>query len=423
MERLIEELQQTRDEAKQAGDLGKEIAFSPRRLIQLLDDTIQALRGCGDGRTTLNNKDDNPLRTTTNQLTAINHKLDQINNKLDAKQDNSKVRQSYAAVLRSVGAKPTGNETDAGAKTNRTLTIRIRTSEDKAKLRRHTSAELRDRIHRTSHPFSRQVIAVSKLPSEDLEVITSTVEARQGLEQETSWLKTLAEQAHIQPKSFPILVHGVRVAAVNTENQQTAIHLITAENNTLHPTLRITRATWPKTVAQHKKLFASLIVDTASAEQANDTLSKGLVIEGILHDCEIFHSRARMTQCFKCQGYGHVSKACRNQARCAHCAGHHNTKECKNSADPTKTRCAACDTQGHKAWMAICPRRAKERERAQVLRSALPNRYTEGYSPSATPAPSGGDTRSAPAARGKRRRVNDICNQEDQETRTLETPT
>ncbi len=72
--------------------------------------------------------------------------------------------------------------------------------------------------------------------------------------------------------------------------------------------------------------------------------------------------------------YGHTGRACRARARCAHCAASHNTKECRNSEEPAKAKCANCGKAGHKAWMKICEQRQAELARVRLARIMAPTR-------------------------------------------------
>jgi hypothetical protein len=88
-------------------------------------------------------------------------------------------------------------------------------------------------------------------------------------------------------------------------------------------------------------------------------------------ECQLddYISFGRSTQCRNCQAYGHPAALCRNDSRCAVCAGPHETREhpctipaCKKG--PTCTHppicCANCNTP-HKASDPNCPERIKLR--------------------------------------------------------------
>lgn len=61
------------------------------------------------------------------------------------------------------------------------------------------------------------------------------------------------------------------------------------------------------------------------------------------------------TQCMRCLEFGHGSRNCNVQPRCAACAGSHISTDCRNSEE---VKCANC--QGpHKADNPECPKRSK----------------------------------------------------------------
>lgn len=66
---------------------------------------------------------------------------------------------------------------------------------------------------------------------------------------------------------------------------------------------------------------------------------------------------ARRVQCFCCQGFGHLSKACSaNAERCRHCAGEHRSSEC---SDKEAVKCALCSGP-HRASSRQCPKRPQK---------------------------------------------------------------
>ena len=88
--------------------------------------------------------------------------------------------------------------------------------------------------------------------------------------------------------------------------------------------------------------------------------------------CELddYIAYGRSTQCRKCQSFGHPAALCRNNPRCAVCAGPHETREhpcalpvCRKGPACTHPpiRCVNCDAP-HKATDPNCPERVKIRE-------------------------------------------------------------
>ena len=73
-------------------------------------------------------------------------------------------------------------------------------------------------------------------------------------------------------------------------------------------------------------------------------MAEAVVNRGFLHNYSILlaephSSKHRITQCYKCLGYGHTSAHCRMNTRCGNCAGNHATKDCT----ATKKKCANCN--------------------------------------------------------------------------------
>jgi hypothetical protein len=147
------------------------------------------------------------------------------------------------------------------------------------------------------------------------------------------------------------------------------------------------------------KEFAPLVIEVDSAEQANRLITEGVIIGYDLKMTERYDASCRITQCFKCQKYGHISSICSNTEKCGHCGGGHNTETCAGVSPAPRRRCAACNGGDHASWSTGCPARARETLRAKTARQALPKlfpistivptlRETFGAAPAPTPAES-----------------------------------
>jgi hypothetical protein len=121
----------------------------------------------------------------------------------------------------------------------------------------------------------------------------------------------------------------------------------------------------------NRKEFGPLIIEVDSAEQANRLIIEGIVLEYDLKLVERYDASCRITQCFKCQKYGHISSVCSNTETCGHCGGSHNTETCAGISPAPRKRCAACHGGEHVSWSQECPMRAKEILRAKTARRAL----------------------------------------------------
>ena len=77
-----------------------------------------------------------------------------------------------------------------------------------------------------------------------------------------------------------------------------------------------------------------------------------------------------MTQCLRCQEFGHKATFCRLQRKCRLCAQLHDSRECPNWESTPK--CAGCGGE-HFASSPDCPKRKKN---SQVLKSKPVNPVT-----------------------------------------------
>jgi hypothetical protein len=131
---------------------------------------------------------------------------------------------------------------------------------------------------------------------------------------------------------------------------------------------------WTRRGAKWEGSRGMLVVDLAGPEQANTTIREGFVVNGEIHEVEVFHPECVIRQCFNCYGYGHVAKMCRGARKCGRCAAPgHETNSCPDK-ETSRSKCVNCKGT-HAAWDARCPGREKERERAAKARATKPQRY------------------------------------------------
>jgi hypothetical protein len=117
------------------------------------------------------------------------------------------------------------------------------------------------------------------------------------------------------------------------------------------------------------------VIKVDSAEQANRLIIEGIVLGCDLKQVKRYDASCRITQCFKCQKYGHISSICSNKETCGHCGEDHNTEICAGTSPAPRKRCAACHGAchggQHTSWSGECPARVKEIVRAKAARRAL----------------------------------------------------
>lgn len=111
---------------------------------------------------------------------------------------------------------------------------------------------------------------------------------------------------------------------------------------------------------------------------ANRLITEGLLEDYEMKHCERFSGDCQVTQCFNCQQYGHVLKACRNTAKCGHCAGNHTSHDCTTKSNQ---RCINCNTAGHEAWSKMCGVKNAQRQRSEEAYQNRPLTYSSTITP------------------------------------------
>ena len=127
-----------------------------------------------------------------------------------------------------------------------------------------------------------KVLAARRLPSGDIVVTTNTEKTKEQLEQDSSWLAAVSKEAQVNRRRFPVMVHGMRVAALDCTEQKEAIQQLMGQNRYFKGRIKILHAQWPKKAVKLNKMVTCLIVDVASPVQANT-----LIDEGLLFQCEL----------------------------------------------------------------------------------------------------------------------------------------
>jgi hypothetical protein len=167
-----------------------------------------------------------------------------------------------------------------------------------------------------------------------------------------------------RPK-YGIVVHSVRREELDIEDQQTTIKQLEEANNLTIIEVKPLRGNWPKITPHH-----SIIIFTENIEAANECLKRDTIfINYQTHPVERYLPQMRITQCFKCYGYGHRAKEYRKQRKYGKCMSEeHETNMCEEQ----KQCCTQCKGE-HPAWSFKCPSRKAESERlADIKRQGSP---------------------------------------------------
>jgi hypothetical protein len=265
---------------------------------------------------------------------------------------------------------------------DRELIVTIENQEQKEQSNRKTTDSLIEVVRAKEPRKATSDIALLRcLPSGDYQIITATEASKQALEKTDDWLRAIAPSASLKRATFTVRAHGVRVQAVDTGNQKEILTTIREMNQRLHPDTDLVRVAWNKRTTESGQRYGSLIVETGSIEAANRLISHGLIHEGEVKFCDRFVREARITQCIRCNKYGHVARVCKNQAACGRCAGTHLTNDCEKNQEVKK--CALCQGNHH-AWAKTCQHRQREAERAQIALRTAPTFYERVQSPTSS---------------------------------------
>jgi hypothetical protein len=98
---------------------------------------------------------------------------------------------------------------------------------------------------------------------------------------------------------------------------------------------------------------ATAFVTLSTKEQRNNLISRGKIPIGFeIHRISAY-DRPKVIQCYKCQEFGHISKICKKENKCLHCAGNHRSIECTLKKSTSQFKCANC-SGNHKANSPTC---------------------------------------------------------------------
>jgi hypothetical protein len=176
-------------------------------------------------------------------------------------------------------------------------------------------------------PANRQIVAVRKLKSGDLAVYVDSTMTKKEMETTVNWANRIAPGAVVKKRTWPVLIYKVRVADYPQGAEEKHARRIKKENEKFHLGLKILGMRWLGKVEGIKD-YAPLIVKVSCAEQANRMIKKGVVIQYDLKLAETYDPKCKVTQCYKCQRYGHIGTACHNQQKYSHCGGKHRIDKC-----------------------------------------------------------------------------------------------
>ena len=86
-----------------------------------------------------------------------------------------------------------------------------------------------------------------------------------------------------------------------------------------------------------------VVVEFDNEQDMKIALFNGIYFGRIRVRCESYRTSPPVTQCYKCQGFNHIAKDCKNDQKCVRCAGAHKSTDCPDKNKETlKIKCSNC---------------------------------------------------------------------------------
>ena len=86
-----------------------------------------------------------------------------------------------------------------------------------------------------------------------------------------------------------------------------------------------------------------VVVEFDNEQDMKIALFNGIYFGRIRVRCESYRATPPVTQCYKCQGFNHIAKDCKNDQKCVRCAGAHKSTDCPDKNKETlKIKCSNC---------------------------------------------------------------------------------
>lgn len=170
----------------------------------------------------------------------------------------------------------------------------------------------------------------------------------------TQWLEELGNDTKLARPRFAVVAHRTPTEGFLTpEDEQAFISSLMEENKMELYGFRINRIAWLKPRDKPMGKHGSLAIWFDTREAAEWIRDNGLLVGQRCIGVMPYHFKER--RCYRCQGFGHLAWACREKARCGHCAGEHELRHCPPGA---RARCLDC-AGDHPTNDRSCPNSAK----------------------------------------------------------------
>ncbi len=232
----------------------------------------------------------------------------------------------------------------------REILMKIMKRKEMKKIQKRSINQIFQEIANVTTTQQNLIVSLCKLESEDIALHVMSSKAQAALEKFQTWVKRIASSAHVVRRSFAILAHDVCIT-MNTSNQKMIIKRLIKNNMKLYEDLKMLRIAWLKKIVESEKTHSSLIVKIAIKTMINWLLNVNMLNSYQECSCKLFEKNCRITQCYKCFNFDHMTRFCKNEERCFKCVSKHYIKKCVVLMN--RRWCANCN-DSHELWRCSC---------------------------------------------------------------------
>src|SRR5579859_1671524 len=217
------------------------------------------------------------------------------------------------------------------------------------------------------------ILGVQKLKSSDIRIRCGTENEAKRL-REIDWMKAYPGVEVRRPK-YGVVIHGVLVDEIDPfqDNMEEHTRDIETQNEKLNLKIaRLRTLKAPSKLNPHAR-YTSFVIQTHHPEAADKCLKSGVHYNCRLYPAEKHTPQLQLTQCFKCQKWGHRASQCRGKETCGKCSDKHATNSCARD-EKSEAKCANCG-DNNPAWHRDCPHRMSEITRIDDMKFETKTAY------------------------------------------------
>ena len=173
------------------------------------------------------------------------------------------------------------------------------------------------------------------------ENVSEVIKSQTGFE--NSKVKVIRDISDVLEKTHKVVAIGVH-QTISEDDIKTEL----AKNN-----VKINKVQRLKFNGQPTR---KVVIQFENEQDMKIALYSGIYFGRIRIRCESYRTTPQVTQCYKCQGFNHIAKHCKNAQKCVRCAGAHKSTECPDKdKNILKVKCSKCNGE-HVASSKECPK-------------------------------------------------------------------